>query len=140
MSSCTSSSPISGEGIHHHHAVGRRGGQPPLDGGADVDPENPLRNGGVKGEPDHLVQALGLRQRADPRVPDEHARAALQLDVARFLQVLVGRGHGVVMDLEAAGQRPHAGQPRAMGQAAVEDLELELGDELVADGDARHGD
>ena len=40
------------------------------------------------------------------------------------------------MDLEAAGERPHAGQPLAMGQAAVEDLELELGDELIADGDA----
>ena len=90
----------------------------------------------MEGEADHLVEALGLGQRADPRPPDEHARAALQLDVARLLEVLVGGGHGVVMDLEAPGQRPDAGQALAMGEAAVEDLQLELRDELVADGDA----
>ena len=56
------------------------------------------------------------------------------LDVTRFLEVLVRGGDGVVVDLEAAGQRAHAGQPLAMGEAAVEDLQLELGDELVADG------
>ena len=121
-------------GIHHDHAVGRRGGQPALDGRADVRPGKPLAERRVQREPDHLVEALGLGQRADPGPADEHPRAALQLDVTRFFQVLVRGGDGVVVDLEAAGQRAHAGQPLAMGEAAVEDLQLELGDELVADG------
>ena len=57
---------------------------------------------------------------------------APQLDVSRLLQRLVGGGDGVVVDLEPPRQRADAGQPVPERQLAAQDLQLELGHELVA--------
>ena len=115
-------------GVDHDHAVGRRRGQPALDGGADLQPpRTPCRKAACRASRIISSRPLRLRQRRGARPPHEHARSALQLDVARLLEVLVGGGDGVVVDLEPARQRAHAGQPLAMGEGAVQDLAARAG-------------
>src|SRR5207248_11687411 len=84
-----------------------------------------------------LVQAARFLER--PRTVRAHVDAAAlaALDVADFLQLAIGRGHGIGMDIEPTGERAHAGKTRPRGHGAAQNLHLELRDELVAHADAR---
>ena len=95
-----------------------------------------LAEGRAEGEPDHLVEAPGLLEGGgDPR-PHEDPGPALELDVPRGLEVAVGRGHGVRVEPELPGEGPHRGQALAGREAPPEDLQLQLGQELVVEGNA----
>ena len=136
FSSCTSSSPISGEGSTTTTRSGGAAASQRSTAARISDPENPFRKAACSASRIISSRPFASGSAVGPRPPHEHARPPLQLDVARPHEVLVGGGDGVVVDLEPARQRADAGQPLAMGEGAVQDLQLELRHELIADGDA----
>ena len=77
------------------------------------------------------AEAARVVERGRRALPDVHAGAAAQLDVARFLEVPVGRRDRVRVQTQPARERSDRGQALPGKQPAAQDPQLELGQELV---------
>ena len=117
--------------IHDQHPLGGRSLEPPLDCCLDLDAAVPLVKGGPHDQADHLVEAVRLLESGGGSLPHEDPRAAPEPDVSGGLELAVGPRHGVGVEPELAGEGPNGGKTRAGRESSREDLELQLGQQLV---------